>query len=61
VAAWQAERGGRWSEAAGLWRSLGRHGDESRCLARIAHIADTALPGDSPSAELADGEPGDES
>ncbi len=34
VAAWQAEREGRWSDAANLWQSLGRPGDEARCLAR---------------------------
>ncbi|HKI06319.1 MAG TPA: UvrD-helicase domain-containing protein [Thermoanaerobaculia bacterium] len=34
VAAWQAERGGRWEDAAALWRSIGRDAEESRCLAR---------------------------
>jgi tetratricopeptide (TPR) repeat protein len=36
VAAWEAERGGRWSDAAVLWRSMGRNEQEARCLARIA-------------------------
>jgi hypothetical protein len=50
VAAWQAERDGRWSEAASLWHSIGRHHDESRCLAR----AEQALLVDSP--QLPDGD-----
>jgi hypothetical protein len=41
VDAWQAEREERWSDAAGLWRSLGRPNDEARCL---AHEAPSALP-----------------
>ncbi|MEA2601040.1 MAG: hypothetical protein QOF89_2032 [Acidobacteriota bacterium] len=57
VAAWQAERERRWSEAAGLWRSIGRHRDESRCLARAA---EKTLPGDSPPAQLPGGESRDE-
>jgi DNA helicase II / ATP-dependent DNA helicase PcrA len=57
VAAWKAERDGRWSEAADLWRSIGRHHDESRCLAR----AEQALPIESPQpAQLPEGEPRDE-
>jgi ATP-dependent DNA helicase UvrD/PcrA len=36
VAAWEAERSGRWSDAAVLWRSMGRSEQEARCLARIA-------------------------
>ncbi len=36
VAAWQAERSGRWQEAAALWRSLGREDAEARCLAKAA-------------------------
>jgi DNA helicase II / ATP-dependent DNA helicase PcrA len=55
VAAWQAERDGRWSEAAALWRSIGRGRDESRCLARV----EKAFPADSPT-QLPDSGPGDE-
>ena len=57
VAAWQAERDGRWDEAASLWRSLGRARDEARCLARAAPKAppvpsQDALPaGDEPRAD----------
>ncbi|MFY9819942.1 MAG: hypothetical protein WAM82_01070, partial [Thermoanaerobaculia bacterium] len=45
VAAWQAEREKRWSDAASLWRSLGRTRDEARCLAREGPKALPA-PGD---------------
>src|SRR6185312_12080556 len=49
VAAWQAEREERWSDAASLWRGLGRPHDEARCAAREAPKAlldSSAPPGD---------------
>ncbi|HEV7508636.1 MAG TPA: UvrD-helicase domain-containing protein [Thermoanaerobaculia bacterium] len=52
VAAWQAEREERWSDAASLWCSLGRPRDEARCLARETSKAlpapDAPTPGDEP-------------
>ncbi|HEX3552255.1 MAG TPA: hypothetical protein VIA62_03380 [Thermoanaerobaculia bacterium] len=57
VAAWQAEQDGRWDEAAGLWRSLGRSRDEARCLARAAP---KVLPGTFPSAPGLEDGPRDE-
>jgi tetratricopeptide (TPR) repeat protein len=57
VNAWQAEREGRWSDAASLWRSLGRPRDEARCLAREAP---RALPDGSPGALPPGDEPRDE-
>jgi ATP-dependent DNA helicase UvrD/PcrA len=58
VAAWQAEREGHWSDAASLWRSLGRPRDEARCLAREVP---KALPATSPDALPSGDEPRDES
>jgi len=51
VNAWQAEREGRWSDAATLWQSLGRTNDEARCLAREVP---KALPESSPEDQSGD-------
>ncbi|HEX4963716.1 MAG TPA: hypothetical protein VF173_23015 [Thermoanaerobaculia bacterium] len=58
VAAWQAEREGRWDDAATLWRSLGRPRDEARCL---AHTPQAAIPAGTTGAEPPEDETQDES
>jgi DNA helicase II / ATP-dependent DNA helicase PcrA len=54
VSAWQAEREGRWNDAASLWRDLGRPHDEARCLARETPKALPDVSSDSPGDELRD-------
>ncbi|HSS78873.1 MAG TPA: hypothetical protein VLV54_19290 [Thermoanaerobaculia bacterium] len=57
VSAWQAEREGRWNDAASLWQSIGRPRDEARCLAREAP---KALPDLSSGSQSSGDEPRDE-